>query len=160
MRLSSTVSQHSSSAYGAWAWPSGFWQAAVLKPLAQAVLAESVPDSATGALCSCFSQRRTRLELRPWASATAATEAPGCWQARITWRLRLGAWRRRARFDGVLCIVSLIFLGGHHGQKVSLDVQDGTARRSRFFDWNTLARETAQPTAKSCDLCGSAHIKM
>jgi hypothetical protein len=44
------------------------------------------------------SQRRTRLALRPCASATPATEAPGCWQARIDLTLEI----RRVAAPGAL----------------------------------------------------------
>jgi len=85
--------------------------------------------SAPGALCSCCSQRRTRLALRPWVSATAATEAPGCWQSEMTWRLRSGAWRRRVRFVGVLCMVSTYLLGGHYPHASGLGSQDAFTGR-------------------------------
>jgi len=67
--------------------------------------------------------------LRPWVSATAATEAPGCWQSEMTWRLRSGAWRRRVRFVGVLCIVSTYLLGGHYPHASGLGSQDAFTGR-------------------------------
>lgn len=74
-------------------------------------------------------QRRTRLALRPCASATVATEAPGCWQARTSWHLSSAVWLCRVRFVGVLCIVSTCLLCGHDPLGLALHSQDGFTGR-------------------------------
>ena len=96
------------------------------------------------------SQRRTRLALRPWASATPATDAPGCWQARTTWLLSSGAWLRRVRFAGVLCIVSTCLLGGHYPHGSGWGAQDAFTGRIRRYA--TFGPFPARPEPIQCFL--------
>jgi hypothetical protein len=65
----------------------------------------------------------------------------GCWQSEMTWRLRSGAWRRRVRFVGVLCMVSTYLLGGHYPHASGLGSQDAFTGRIRLSSLKTTTYE-------------------
>jgi hypothetical protein len=71
----------------------------------------------------------TTLGFRPFAMATAATEAPGWRQSRRTCLLNSALCTRRA--GRWVCIGVHQNSGGHHRQQAYSRVQDGVARRSR-----------------------------
>src|ERR1700683_161950 len=58
--------------------------------------ADRIAHGARPRSASC-TQRRNRLAFNPRARATAATDAPGCWQAPTASALKNTLWRRRRR---------------------------------------------------------------